>query len=105
MVYPYLTYGNLIWGNAYKSHIEKIVNIQKKIVRLMTFKSYLDHTEPIFTDFKILNLHKLSDYYTCQLMFEYFNFQNLPEIFTDYFLTSKDMHNYNTRNINVTQKL
>ena len=23
--YPYLTYGNLIWGNAYKSHIQKIV--------------------------------------------------------------------------------
>ena len=22
LVYPYLTYGNLIWGNAYKSHIQ-----------------------------------------------------------------------------------
>jgi hypothetical protein len=41
LVYPYLTYGNLIWGNAYKSHIQKLVNIQKKIIRLMTFKSYL----------------------------------------------------------------
>ena len=29
LVYPYLTYGNLIWGNAYKSHIRKLVNIQK----------------------------------------------------------------------------
>ena len=32
LVYPCLTYGNLIWGNAYKSHLQKIVNIQKKIV-------------------------------------------------------------------------
>ena len=24
-----------------------LVNIQKKITRLMTFKSYFDHTEPI----------------------------------------------------------
>ena len=57
----------------------------------MTFKFYLDHTEPIFADLKILNLHNLSDYYTCQFMFRYFNFQNLPEIFTDYFLTNKDI--------------
>ena len=35
LVYPYLTYGNLIWGNAYKSRIRKLVNIQKKIVRLI----------------------------------------------------------------------
>ena len=49
-VYPYLIYGNLIWGKAYKTHIQKIVNIQKKIVRLMTFMSYLEHSEPIFTE-------------------------------------------------------
>ncbi len=65
LVYPYLTYGNLTWGNAYKSHIQKLVNIQKKIVRLMTFKSYSDHTEPIFNDLKILNLYKLNEYLTC----------------------------------------
>ncbi len=33
LVYPYLIYGNLVWGNAYK--FKKLVNIQKKIVRLM----------------------------------------------------------------------
>ena len=34
LVYPYLIYGNLTLGNTYKSRIEKIMNIQKKIVRL-----------------------------------------------------------------------
>ena len=69
LVYPYLTYGNLIWGNAYKSHIQKLVNIQKKIVRLMTFKSYSDHTEPIFTSLKILNFFKLNEYLVSSFMF------------------------------------
>ena len=64
LVYPYLTYGNLIWGNADKSHIQKLVNIQKKVVRLMAFKSYSEHTEPIFNDLKILNLSKLNEYLT-----------------------------------------
>ena len=29
LVYPYLTYGNLIWGNTCKSRIQKLVNIKK----------------------------------------------------------------------------
>ena len=48
LTYPYLTYGNLIRGNAYKSHIRKLVNTQQKIVRLITFKLYSEHTDPIF---------------------------------------------------------
>ena len=48
LVYPYLIYDNIIWGNTYKNRLKKIMNIQKKIVRLMTFNSYLAHSEPIF---------------------------------------------------------
>ena len=71
LVYPYLIYGNLIWGNTYKKRIQKLMNIQKKIVRLMTFKSYLEHTEPIFCDLKILNIYKINDYLTSLFMFRY----------------------------------
>ena len=46
LIYPYLINGNLIWGNTYKSRVQKLLNVQKKIIRLMTFKSYLEHTEP-----------------------------------------------------------
>ena len=52
LVYPYLTYGNLIWGNTYKSRIQKLVNIEKKIVRLMTFKSYFDHLNQFLMNYK-----------------------------------------------------
>ena len=31
--YPYLIYGNLIWGNTYKSAVQKLLNVQKKIIR------------------------------------------------------------------------
>ena len=62
LVYPYLIYGNLIWGNTYKSRIQKSMKIKKKIVRLMTFKSYFEHTEPIFQELQILNIYKVNDY-------------------------------------------
>jgi hypothetical protein len=48
LVYPYLTYGNLVWGNTYPTRLQKLLKIQKKIVRLMCFKSYTDHSEPLF---------------------------------------------------------
>ena len=50
----------------------------------MTFKSYSDHTESIFTDLKILNLFKLNEYLTSSFMFRYFHLNDLPDIFTDY---------------------
>ena len=70
----------------------------------MTFKSYSDHTEPIFNDLKILNLYKLNEYLTSSFMFRYFHLHNLPEIFTNYFMFNKDIHNYNTRNASLLHK-
>jgi hypothetical protein len=45
------------------------MNIQKKIVRLMTFKSYLEHTEPIFKELGILDIFKINYYLTAMFMF------------------------------------
>ena len=62
LAYPYLTYGNLVWGNTYPTRLQKLMNVQKKIVRLICFKSYTDHSEPLFLDLKILNIYKINDY-------------------------------------------
>ena len=70
----------------------------------MTFKSYSDHIEPIFNELKILNLFKLNEYLTSSFMFRYCHLNNLPDIFTDYFMTNHDIHNYNTRNAYLLHK-
>ena len=70
----------------------------------MTFKSYSEHTEPIFNDLKILNLSILNEYLISSFMFRYFHLHNLPEIFNDYFLSNKDIHNYNTSNAALLHK-
>jgi hypothetical protein len=98
LVYPYLIYGNLIWGSTYKTRINKIMNIQKKIVRLMTFKSYLEHTEAIFKELHILDIFKINNYLTALFMFRYDHLKNLPEYFTNYFVTNNQIHQHNTRN-------
>ena len=37
MVYPYLTYCNIIWMSTYPTRLKSIFTIQKKIVGIMTF--------------------------------------------------------------------
>ena len=98
LVYPYLIYSNLILGNTYKSRIKKIMNTQKKIVRLMTFQSYLDHSEPIFEDLNILNIFKINDYLTALFMFRYHHLNNLPDFFENFFLQT-------TKFINITLEI
>ena len=70
----------------------------------MTFKNYSNHTEPIFLELQILNIYKINDYLTSIFMFRYFHLQNLPETFTNYFSTNKELHNYNTRNSSLLHK-
>ena len=98
LVYPYFTYGNLIWGNTYKIPFQKIMNIQQKIVRLMTFKSYMKHTEMVFKELGILDIFKINDYLTGMFMFRYHRLKNLPEEFSNYFVSVDQIHNHNTRN-------
>ena len=85
LVYPYLSYGNLIWGNTYETRIQKILNVQKKNVRLMMFKSYSEHTKLIFRKLNFLDIFKLNDYLTALFMFRYHDQNNLPENFGQLF--------------------
>ena len=49
--------------------IQNNLILRKRIVRLMTFRSYFDHSEPIFSDLRILNLNKPNEYVTSMFMF------------------------------------
>jgi hypothetical protein len=73
LVYPYLKYGNLVLGNTYPTRLQKSLKVQKKIVRLFCFKSYMDHSEPIFLQLKILDIYKINDY-LCSLFMYRFNY-------------------------------
>ena len=105
LVYPYLTYGNLIWGNTYPTRIQKFMNIQKKITRLMTFKSYLDHTDPLFITLKLLNIFQINNYLTSLFMYRYNCLKDLPGIFSNYFVTNDKIHHHNTRNSKKIHKI
>ena len=100
MILPYLNYCNLVWGSAYKSNLQRIVILQKRVIRIVDKSYYNAHTEPIF---KKLNLLKFQDIHLLHLGQFMFSFKNsiLPRKFENIFTTNNQIHNYNTRQLSV----
>ena len=46
MILPYLTYGLAAWGQAAKTHLQKILVLQKRVLRLMYFSEPRAHAVP-----------------------------------------------------------
>ena len=67
LVLPYLQYGILTWGFK----IGRIEKLQKRAVRIITCSKYNAHTEPLF---KTLNLLKVSDMFTLNLLKMYYKY-------------------------------
>ena len=66
LILPYLSYGLAAWGQAAKSHLQKILVLQKRVLRLMYFSEPRAHAVPLFTSSKILPLNMLYvDWYHC----------------------------------------
>ena len=55
LVYPYLTYGNVIWGNTFKTHLKPIISLQRKVVRYLNFRSHNDFsTDALMLELKLI---------------------------------------------------
>ena len=103
LVYPYYTYCNLIWGSAPSTHIDSLVLLQKKCIRIISKAGYLDHTEPLFKELKLLNVDKIYKYNCAKFIYCISNNIKYAE-FRDRLTQNKSFHNYNTRAKNLLRK-
>ena len=85
LVYPFLTYCIIAWGNTYQTYLQPLLLLQKKAIRIITFSSFYKHTSPLFKD---LNVIKLFDEVTVHIaVFMYkFKSQLLPTNFNVFLL-------------------
>ena len=59
LISPYITYGLSVWGQAYKSYLNKILILQKHSICFMYFTKKNEHTIPLFINAKSLPLNFL----------------------------------------------
>ena len=97
--YPYLIYCNHVWGNNYPTKLERLIIMQKKLIRIITCSPYGAHTEPLFYANKILNIKYINFYVVSVFMYNCVS-SPLPGIFIDFCVPNKEFHRHDTRNAN-----
>ena len=96
LILPYLSYGLAAWGQAAKSHLQKILVLQKLVLRLMYFSEPRAHAVPLFTTSKILSLNMLYIETVSSIMFDV-PCLTVPTKISNLFIKANEKHNHETR--------
>ena len=112
LVYSHIIYGIEIWGSAFKTDLDKISILQKRVARLMTFNDVipttpgtLRQTEPIFVKLKFLKVEDIYKYQLSKFVVKCIN-RTSPVQFHDWSKFSHEIHDHSTRsNFNASEGL
>ena len=87
----------IIWGATYVSNLRrKLINLQKRVVRIISNAKYRDSADSLYKSLGILKLVDINKYLIAHFMFRHGN-NKVPELFNSYFEYKSDYHNYNTQ--------
>ena len=70
LVYPFITYCNMVWSSTYITNLNRIYYLQKRAVRAITNFDFRAHTAPLFMKLGIFQVNSL---YIARFMFCYHN--------------------------------
>ena len=70
LMFPYLSYSLVVWGQAPQSHLNKILVLQKRALRIMYFSNSRAHAVPLFVSANILPLNLLYFETVSNLMYD-----------------------------------
>jgi len=100
----HLIYGLQIWCMSTNTLKSKITTLQNKALRIINFRVYREHANPLYNRSKIL---KLDDYCTVlNCMFTYDIIKNhIPTVFTNFVCLVKNTHSHNTRQLGINLTL
>ena len=96
LIYPFLIYGLVVWGNTYPTNIKLLFILKKRTTRMVTFSKFDKHSSQLFKLANILNFFDLVTFHVSIFMFKFHN-KLLPAVLGNYFLLTSKVHNYNTR--------
>ena len=97
LVEPYLNYCDIVWASADGSEIlDRILIIQKRFCRLITFSNYMTHSKPLFVRLYILPIYDLFKYNLANYMYKIIHCL-IPPLSHHHFVYNSSVHGHNTR--------
>ena len=98
LVEPYISYCNLVWASQHKrGNLEKILKVQKKFCRIITFSAFQAHSKPLFRQLGLLSIYDIFRFQLAMFMYRCKN-NLLPSNKSFNFVTSDALYGYDTRN-------
>ena len=94
--YSQIVYCNVIWGGTYRVHIDKLIKIQKRFIRVMMYRSRYAHTQNDFINLKLLGIDYINKFFS--IIFIYKSINNLAYPLN--YFTFSNQHNHWLRNCN-----
>ena len=73
LIFPYLSYGLVAWGQASKTHLDKLLILKKRAVHLINFAPFRSHAIPYFLHSNIMPITMLYFKLSSVLMFDVYN--------------------------------
>ena len=93
LVRTHLNYAILVWG--YKCN--RLVKLQKRLVRIITRSKYNAHTDPLFKRTEILKVANILDLNALKLNYKYLHGKLSSYFYSFNIATQGSQHSYNTR--------
>ena len=69
LIYPYLSYCNIVWSSTYNTRLNIIFPLQKSAIHALTITRNCAHTAPLFVKPKILNIFGVFMFHVAKFMF------------------------------------
>jgi len=98
IVYPYLAYACVLWGNNYEAPLSQLVRLQNKVLRIINNVALCDHITPHYVNLGLIKLPDIVKLYTCQLFYDHLI--NKKSSNPNLSLVS-EQHNYATRSVSL----
>ena len=102
LVYPHLNYVTEVWGSADPTYLDRILILQKRIVRMLTFNDMRQQdysfpsSDPFFFKLEILKIQYLFKLKIAKFIYKCLN-KNTPINVQNWFTLATQTHNYNNR--------
>ena len=89
---PLSNYCNHVWGLSCKSYMNALVKLQKWAVRIISGVHPRTHTDPLFTNLKLLKCDEINKFLIGRLMYRIY----IDDItlFNSMFMKNVQLHNY-----------
>lgn len=94
LIHPHILYCIETWGTTFKSYMEPLYILHKKLVRIITFSHFIAHTKPLYTMLNILPIPKIIFQNISLLVYKELN-TDVPIKFN--FQLCSNTHSYATR--------